>query len=130
LNETRSCSCLFVSVDEMMRLIRGSINDKSSIYTESYFVDLLSKVDYLGLDDLGAESGSSETDKSASDFTQRVLNAVTTARQDKSTITTTNLSGQKMRQMYDGRIVSRLLKNPRFIVFKETKDKRISGIPF
>jgi DNA replication protein DnaC len=130
LNETRSCSCLFVSVDEMLRKIKDSFNNKESRYTESYFVDLLSSVDFLGLDDLGAETGAVNTDKSASDFVQRVLYGVTNARQNKSTIITTNLSSEHLFKMYDKKLVSRLLKNPKVVIFKDSKDKRISQLPF
>lgn len=130
LNDLGSYSCLFISVDEMLRMIRDSFNNKESKYTESYFVQLLSSVDFLGLDDLGAETGSMESNKSASDFVQRVLYGVANARQKKSTILTTNLSSDKLFQMYDRKLVSRLMKSPKVVVFKDSKDKRITGLPF
>ncbi|WP_218970574.1 ATP-binding protein [Alkalihalobacterium alkalinitrilicum] len=132
INETTNykTSSLFISVEEMLRKIRGSFQDKESKYTENYFVDLMSGVDFLVLDDLGAETGSIDTDKMATDFVQRVLYAIGTTRQDKSTIITTNLSSKALFTMYDRKLVSRLLKNPKYIIFKESKDKRISSIPF
>ncbi len=126
----KNISCLFVNVEEMLRLIKDSFNNKSSKYTEQYFVDLLSKVTVLCLDDIGAETGAIDTDKAASDFVQRVLYAITSARQDKSTIVTTNLSSQTLFKMYDKKLVSRLLKNPKYVIFKETKDKRMANLPF
>ncbi len=132
LNEFKrpDASCLFISIETMLRLIRGTFRDKESKYTEAYFVDLLSGVDYLILDELGAETGAIETEKSASDFVQRVLYAVTTARQNKSTILTTNLSGDTLFNMYDKKVVSRLLRSPKYVIFKDSKDKRMATIPF
>lgn len=123
-------SCLFIDTDEMLRKIRNSFNDKQSPYTEQYFTDLLSEVDFLVLDDLGAETGNIDTDKSASDFTSRVLRAIINARQDKSTIITTNLDSKKLLNMYDPKLISRMMKNIQPIVFKETKDKRIHNVGF
>jgi DNA replication protein DnaC len=123
-------TCLFVNIEGMLRLIKDSFNNKESKYTEQYFVDLLSSVDYLVIDDLGAETGAIDTEKAATDFVQRVLYAVTNARQDKVTISTTNLGSKALYKMYDKKLVSRLMKNPKFVIFKETKDKRISNLPF
>lgn len=123
-------TCLFVSVDEMIRLIKDSFSNKDSKYTEHYFTDLLSNVDYLVLDDLGAETGAIDTGKSATNFVQSVLYGVMNARQDKVTISTTNLSGKSLFNMYDKKLVSRLLRNPQYVIFKDTKDKRMEQIPF
>lgn len=123
-------SCLFVSVEGMMRLIKDSFSNKESKYTEQYFVDLLSEVNFLVLDDIGAETGAIDTNKAATDFVQRILYAITTTRQDKATIVTTNLSSKTLFQMYDKKLVSRLLKNPKYVIFEKTKDKRIANIPF
>lgn len=113
-----------------MRKIKDSFSNRQSKYTERYFVDLLSSVDFLVLDDVGAETGAIDTDKTASDFVQRILYAITTTRQDKATILTTNLSSEVLFKMYDKKLVSRLLKNPKYVLFKETKDKRLASIPF
>lgn len=132
LNEwgNQDSSCLFVSVDEMLLRIRNSFSDKESEYTEFYFVDLLSKVEYLVLDDLGAETGGTNTDKKASDFTLRVLYAVANGRQNKTTIITSNLTLVALEKMYDAKLVSRLMRNTCLIRFQNTKDKRIKNITF
>lgn len=122
--------CLFISVDEMIRLIKDSFGNKESKYTEQYFTDLLSKVEFLVLDDLGAETGAIDTGKSATNFVQSVLYGVMNARQDKVTITTTNLNGKSLFNMYDKKLVSRLLRKPQYVIFNETKDKRMEQIPF
>lgn len=123
-------SCLFIDIDEMLRKIRNCIKDKQSPFTEQYFTDLLTEVDFLVLDDLGAETGNIDTDKSASDHTSRVLRAIINARQDKSTIITTNLDSKKLLNMYDPKLISRMMKSIETIVFKETKDKRIHNVGF
>lgn len=130
LNETGHNPCLFISVENMIRKIKDSFSNRESKYTEDYFVELLSKVKILVLDDIGAETGAIDTDKTATNFVQRVLYAVTTARQDKTTIITTNLSSQSLFNMYDSKLVSRLLRRPKIIVFKETSDKRRISLPF
>ncbi|PZX07933.1 DNA replication protein DnaC [Psychrobacillus insolitus] len=132
LNErgNKDKSCLYISVDEMLLKIRDSFNNKESKYTEHYFVDLLSNVDYLVLDDLGAETGGTGTVKKATDFTLRVLYSIGNARQNKSTIITTNLSRIALEGMYDQKLVSRLMKDTYLINFKITSDKRIKNIEF
>lgn len=132
LNELddRKTSCLFVDVDEMLRRIRDSFNNRESKYTEQYVTDLLTSVDYLVLDDLGAETGNIDTNKNASDSTSRVLRGITNGRQNKSTIITTNLQRKKLEDMYDKKLVSRLMKNTYLINFVETKDKRVQNIDF
>jgi DNA replication protein DnaC len=132
LNESGNLntSCLFVSVEDMFRRLKNSFSDKQSRYTETYFIELLSKADFLVLDDLGAETGAIDSDKVATDFVQRVLYGVMNYRQNKPTITTMNLSGVQIRDKYDSKLISRIFKKPKYIVFKETKDKRINDMPF
>lgn len=120
-------SCLFIDLDEMLRKIRESFNNSETPYTEMYFNKLLSEVDVLVLDDLGAETGNEQTEKRASDFTGRILRAVANSRQKKVTIVTTNLGGTQLNKMYDGKTLSRLSKNREVVIFKETIDKRPLG---
>lgn len=130
LNEKRKGSCLFVSVEAMLRKIKATFRDKESKYTEEYFNHLLSDVDYLVLDDLGAETGAIDTEKTATDFVQRVLYGIATSRQTKVTILTTNLDSKTLFSMYDKKLVSRLLRTPKVVTFKETKDKRLKNTLF
>lgn len=120
--------CLFVSIDELMRRIKASFNDKESIYTEANMVRMLSQVDFLVLDDLGAETGSIHSEKVATDYTTQILYAVMNARQDKPTIFTTNLSNENLVKKYDTKLVSRMFKGAEghFVKFEKTTDKRAS----
>ncbi|MCO7177041.1 ATP-binding protein [Sporolactobacillus kofuensis] len=122
--------CLFIDFDDMLREIRGSYRDINKGDAEQKYVDLLSNVDYLVIDDLGAETGAIGTDKQASDFVHRILRAISTARQDKTTIITTNLTSDQLQKMYDGKVISRFSRNIVQIVFKNTKDHRSSTLEF
>lgn len=97
-------------------------------YTLEYFAKLSGESDVLVLDDLGAEIGDKDTDKIASDYINRLWRAIVDARQDKTTITTTNLRSVDIRRLYDVKVVSRLLNGAKssdgIIVFNETKDLR------
>ncbi|MGE7787467.1 AAA family ATPase [Bacillus cereus] len=130
LTYSKMKSCLYVEIEQLMRLIKDSFNNKDSKYTEEYCVDLLTSVDFLVLDDLGAESGSMNRTDEASNFIQRVLYAVTNGRQGKVTITTTNLSSGDIFKKYDKKLGSRILNKAEAIVFKETSDKRIEHLGF
>lgn len=126
----KGVSSAFINIEAMLRKIKSSFNDRESKYTEDYFITLISSVDYLALDDLGAETGAIDTDKQASNFVQRVLYAAGTNRQGKSTFITTNVSGESLFNMYDSKLISRLFRNPKYVVFEQSTDKRMSAIPF
>lgn len=118
--------CLFVSVDEIMRRIKDSFNNKQSFYTEQFVVNLLTEADLLVLDDIGAETGAIGTNSSASDFTTKTLYAIINGRMNKPTIITTNLNAKGLRNLYDSKLISRMFKGAEghVIAFKETNDKR------
>ena len=118
--------CLFVSVDEIMRLIKDSISNKQSPYTEKAMVDRLTKADILVLDDCGAQTGAIGTGKAATDYTTKILYAIMNGRMNKSTILTTNLSTHELSKIYDQKLLSRMLKGSEgnVIKFEKTDDKR------
>lgn len=131
LNETSEDGkkCLYISISSMLRKIRAGFNrpkySEPYPYTEEYFIELMGEVDFLVIDDIGSETGSIGTDKTATDFVHRVLYDVTDIRQGKSTIFTTNLSWEELGKMYDGKIISRAKSNLEVIAFTETTDKRL-----
>lgn len=118
--------CLFVSLDELMRRIKGSFNNKESYYTEQRMIDLLTEADLLVLDDLGAETGAVTTDRTATDFTTRTLYAIINGRMNKPTIITTNLNSRDMAKVYDSKLISRMFRGAEghVIKFEKTNDKR------
>lgn len=119
--------CLFVSIDEVMRLIRESFGNRQDDFTEQKLIRLMVDADLLVIDDLGAESGAVGSEKQATDFITRTLYAIINGRMDKSTIITTNLSSKQMAQMYDSKLVSRMMKGAKghILTFNETNDKRM-----
>lgn len=118
--------CLFVSLDELMRRIKDSFNNKKSYYTEQRMIDLLTEADLLVLDDLGAETGAVTTERTATDFTTRTLYAIINGRMNKPTIITTNLNSKDMAKMYDSKLISRMFRGAEghVIKFEKTNDKR------
>lgn len=121
---------LFAGVSEVLSEIRNSFDDKYAKFNEYKMTKLLVEPDILVLDDLGSESGSMNTTKQASDFTQRVLYNVFNGRQGKCTIVTTNYSGEQLQRVYDQKLLSRILYNAKgnIISFDGIKDKRIQLI--
>lgn len=129
-NEPVQKSCAFISFELMLRRVRESYKNPDLILNEFYFLKLIESVDFLVVDDLGAESGATDTEKAATDFVHKFLYALSSSRQDKVTIYTTNLSSITLNKLYDEKLLSRCFKKPKFIVFEKTKDHRIGDIPF
>lgn len=123
-------SCLFVNLADAVFAIQDSFNNKESKFTQGYVTGLIGDVDYLVIDDVGAETGSEHSKSEATNFIHKILYAVTSARQDKTTIYTSNLTGDKLKQMYDTKLVSRMTKKSKYILFKDTFDKRDEELPF
>ncbi|MFP5180124.1 AAA family ATPase [Bacillus altitudinis] len=123
-------SCLFINMEDAATAIKDSFSNKESKYTEAYVTQLMGEADYLVIDDIGAETGSEHSDSKASDFIHRLIYKVTSARQDKVTIYTTNLTSEKLYQMYDSKLVSRITQKQQYIIFKDTSDKRKEVLPF
>lgn len=128
INKHENKKLMFVAIDELMRKIKSSFNNKDSIYQEDYMIDLLIEADLLVLDDIGAEIGSVNRKTQAGDYSVRILNGILNGRTNKPTIFTTNLSKKDMEEIYDGRIVSRMLRGitqETVVQFKNTTDKRL-----
>ena len=123
-----NASCLFVSVNELLRLIKDSFNHPDGYYTESRMVDLLGKVSLLVLDDLGSEASFKRETREASEYVQQILFGVLNKR--NRTIITTNLNSDELSRIYNPKLLSRMykgvMKNDGIIKFKETQDKRMA----
>ena len=118
-------SCLFVSTNDLFRLIKSSFGNPDSKYTELNMTTLLGNVDLLVLDDLGSEASFQRKDREAKNYTQSVLFGILNARQ--RTIITTNLNSDDLEDIYNAKIISRLYKGVEDHLIKFTKataDKR------
>lgn len=120
--------CLFISIDEMMRLIRSSFDTHDTTYSEESMVKRLCQADLLVMDDLGAEVGAINTRSTASDWTTKVMYAIVNGRMKKPTVWTTNLSSKQLQQIYDQKLVSRILRGTKnnILTFNQTSDKRMA----
>lgn len=123
-----NASCLFISINEMMRKIKDSFEHRDSYYTESRMVDLLGKVSLLVLDDLGSEASFRRESREASEYVQQALFGVLNKR--SRTIITTNLSSKELSEIYNPKLLSRMykgvVKNDAIIKFEKTEDKRMA----
>lgn len=121
-------ACAFAGTGEILRKIRNGFDNKQSGDTEEAVIARFAKPELLVLDDLGSETGGIGTAKQASDFTQNVLYSLMNRRQGKSTIITTNLNGQQLKDMYDAKLLSRLLRGTKgnILKFQDIPDKRIN----
>ncbi len=120
-------SCLFVSISDVLRLVKDSFKNPDSKYTEHNMIELLTKVDLLVIDDFGSESSFQKAGTESSEYNQKFLFNVLDAR--TRTIVTTNLNSDEMRKIYNPKIISRLFRGVEgnIIKFTEaTKDKRSS----
>ncbi|GEO70507.1 ATP-binding protein [Levilactobacillus acidifarinae] len=118
-NAKTPVSCLFVSINELMRLIKSSFDYPDSKYTEQNMVDLLGTVDFLVLDDLGSESSFQRASREASEFTQNVLFGVLNRR--NRTIVTTNLNSRELSAIYNPKLLSRIEKGIKGHIVKFTE---------
>ena len=120
-------ACLFVSVNELMRLIKDSFSNKNSPFTEQRMVKLLGGVSLLVLDDLGSEASFQSNHQEASEWVQQVLFGILNKR--NRTIITTNLTSEELTKIYNPKLLSRMykgvVKNDGVIKFTNaTDDKR------
>lgn len=119
-------SCLFISVNELLRLVKDSFNNPESKYTELNMVHLLGKANLLVLDDLGSESSFKRESRESSEFVQQFLFGILDRRE--RTIVTTNLSSEELREIYNPKLTSRMYKNVKNHIVKfsnATSDKRL-----
>ena len=116
-------SVIFISTSALFNKIEESFNGRGD-FTESYAVDLLSKVDFLFLDDLGKESSMSANLKEANDWRQRVLFKILDNRQ--TTFFNTNLSSNDIKTIYNQALADRIFKGASKHIFKfpETTESR------
>ena len=115
-------SVLFISLTEIIKEIKNGWNyGRHASLTEHEALNLMTSVDYLILDDLGAKNAEI---KPKGDWEQDFLFDILNNRD--TTIINTNLSGDELRKVYNERNTSRILKGLDSNSFKVfgIKDKR------
>lgn len=121
-------SVLFVSVVSLFNKIEGSFNIDNG-FSKAKLVDLLTRVDYLFLDDLGKESRK-DGNKSKNEWRHQVLYEILDNR--SNTIINTNLTSKDIKQLYaddfgNGALSSRILEGVTgnsFVYPKDMDDRR------
>lgn len=126
--------CIFMSINEAVRLVKDSFNDHDSKFTDHYMTKLAGEADLIVLDDLGSESVMNSgmdrySKREASDWVQQFLFGIMNKRKGR-TIITTNMSSAQLNEAYNSKLISRMyrgaIKNGGVIKFTEaTKDKRL-----
>ena len=126
-------SCMFVSVPALMDLELssrlGNVNPSQRdefIQKRNLIEASLAKADVVVFDDLGSETTLNAGGREANDTVQKAFFNILEARNDKVNIITTNKDGKALKQIYNGKIISRLLTHhaENVINFKGLKDKR------
>lgn len=113
-------SILFINLPALFIKIQNSFNRKDGM-TSNEWLELLKKVDYLILDDLGR----SDNAQWKQDFLYSLLD------EREATIITTNLVGSEMKSLFETGLVSRITKGGRDLYFKypdDAEDRR--KLPF
>ena len=108
-------SVIFISTSALFNKIEESFNGRGD-FTQNYAVDLLSKVDFLFLDDLGKESSMTANLKEANDWRQRVLFKILDSRQ--TTFFNTNLSSNDIKKIYNQALADRIFKGASKHIYK------------
>lgn len=117
---------VFISVPKLLTIIRSSYN-KSSNVTEGDLLDVLSKVDFLALDDIGAER--SKRDEDGESWAAEKIFEIIDGRSGRSTIYTTNLTAEELARKVGERNFSRMMMNTKPFKF-EGVDYRINNKMF
>ncbi|HFH9348703.1 TPA: ATP-binding protein [Streptococcus agalactiae] len=115
----QSKSVIFVSVPLLSGLVKDTFDyddKKNSKYSQERMSKLLINCDYLILDDLGKESTTGNTIKSASGWTYTFLFNILDNR--TNTIINTNFSRAELMKIYDAAFVDRIIKGAKNNIFK------------
>lgn len=101
-------SCLFVDIAMFIELTKNFKDERAKLQVNSLY-KAMSNADVLVIDDLGSESSMQRNATEASTYNQRVLFNIAQSRDDKTTIITTNNSGSELKQIYNQKLISKLM---------------------
>ncbi|EJW19037.1 ATP-binding protein [Paenibacillus alvei] len=117
---------VFISVPKLLTIIKSTYHDDSD-YTEAELLDVLSKVDFLALDDIGAEKVRREEEGDS--WATEKLFEIIDGRSGRHTLYTTNLTSEDLRRKVGPRNFSRMMANTKPLKF-EGEDYRIKNKRF
>jgi DNA replication protein DnaC len=117
---------VFMSVPKLLTIIKSTYN-KSSEFTEAELLDVLSKVDLLALDDIGAEKARKEEEGET--WATEKLFEIIDGRSGRHSVYTTNLTSEELSRKVGQRNFSRMMMNTKPVKF-EGDDYRIKNKRF
>lgn len=117
---------VFISVPKLLTIIKSTYN-ASSDFTEAELLDVLSKVDFLALDDIGAEKVRKEEEGDS--WATEKLFEIIDGRSGRHTLYTTNLTSDDLQRKVGPRNFSRMMMNTKPFKF-EGVDYRINNKRF
>lgn len=124
--QARGFLAIFISVPKLLTIIKSTYN-KSSEFTEAELLDVLSKVDILAFDDIGAEKARKEEEGET--WATEKLFEIIDGRSGRHTIYTTNLTSEELARKVGQRNFSRMMMNTKPIKF-DGEDYRIKNKRF
>ena len=102
-------SCYFLSfamfVNNSQMAFKGEFLKRDNYKVE----ECVKNCDVLVIDDLGSESSLRSETSEATNYAQRILFRFADYRKNKTNIITTNNTGRELQQLYDPKIISRLM---------------------
>lgn len=102
-------SCYFLSFAMFVNNSQMAFKDEF-LKRDNYKVEeCVKNCDVLVIDDLGSESSLQSKTSEASNYAQRILFRFADYRKSKTNIITTNNTGHELQQLYDPKIISRLM---------------------
>lgn len=110
---------LFLNMNALQNLFYQSINDDKAKIKLNNLKDFSKKCDVLILDDLGAEATNQNNNKKeAKDSIQTILYEISNSRNNKPTLITSNYNREQLSNIYNERIISRLIPKNHCLPFE------------
>lgn len=124
-------TCAIVSYRELLEQLKFAMNDAEARKSiTGGLMNELKKIDFVVIDDLGAELGDIANPNKPTPYNLDTLNSLVEARLNRSTMFTSNLNSDQLLSLYGERIYSRILngagerENLNALRFINTTDKR------
>jgi DNA replication protein DnaC len=119
-------SAVFVSMPKLLTMIKDTYNNENSDFTEAGLINVLSSVNLLVIDDIGAQKGGKGEGET---WATEKLFEIVDGRSGRHTVYTTNLTSAELRKNIGERIFSRMMQNTKPIKFVG-EDYRLKDLGF
>jgi DNA replication protein DnaC len=119
-------SAVFVSMPKLLTMIKDTYNNENSEFTEAGLINVLSAVNLLVIDDIGAQKGNKTEGET---WATEKLFEIVDGRAGRHTVYTTNLTSGELRKNVGERIFSRMIQDTKSIKFVG-EDYRLKDLGF